>query len=115
MRVAAEHPAALGAFGRRIEMHDLNGRVHTCIGATGRVDCDGMIGDSAQRRLDGVLHARRVLLRLPAGEAATVVFETEGEPRHGRRPGGLWAVGLLRNRTTLRARAAASVRLQGPA
>jgi hypothetical protein len=56
-------------------MHYLGAGMHAAIGAARRGHADGAAGDARQRGLQRVLNAAAARLRLPAEEAAAVVFD----------------------------------------
>ena len=45
--VRTKQPAAVAALAVRVEMHNLTGRMHTGVGATGADDLDRFVGDLA--------------------------------------------------------------------
>lgn len=67
---------------RRVEVRHHLERMHAGVGATGRDQFDGLVGDLRQRVLQVALHAARVRLELPAGERGAVVLDAERETRH---------------------------------
>jgi hypothetical protein len=58
--------------------------VNASIGSACGYDFYRVIRDETERGFDAGLNASRMRLRLPTGEAATVVFESKGYARHGR-------------------------------
>src|SRR5215469_3579602 len=70
--------------GTRIEMGHLPERVYAGIGAAGTGEAHALCGDAAERLLGDLLHRTQRRLRLPAGIAAAVVFNPDGNPRHAR-------------------------------
>ena len=66
----------------RAKMHDLPGRVHAGVGASGAADVD--LAEDLHGRADQMsLHGfRRITLRLPAGVARSLVFDGEFVRRH---------------------------------
>src|SRR5512146_717691 len=82
-RVRATHPGSEWPLDVRIEMHHLFQRMHAGIGAPRGQDSNAAARNTAQRRLQGILHVRHIRLALPPVVAATIVFHTERNPhRH---------------------------------
>ena len=86
MAVAAQQPGVVVTLGRGIEMDDLAGRMHARIGASRAGHLDRVVGNPRERLFDRALHGALPRLALPAGEAATVVLDPEGDA-HGNSPG----------------------------
>jgi len=77
--VGAEYPAAVTAFARCIEMHDLPGRMHASVGTTGADHFDVFVGDDFQRVFDAFLHPDTRTLTLPAVVRRTVVLKAQSD------------------------------------
>jgi hypothetical protein len=58
-------------------MHHLRARMHAAVGAARAGDAHRCIGNARQRRFERVLHGAAARLRLPAEEAAAVVFDAQ--------------------------------------
>src|SRR5262245_11050169 len=86
--VRSQHPAAFAANRISVEMCDLDCRMDASVGASRSYDFDGVIGDVRDGGLDFRLNAVRVRLCLPAGKRTTVVFDAEGDARHGEERSG---------------------------
>ena len=65
-----------GRFSVGIEVDDLHPRVHAAVGAACAGGGNLGSGDRGQRGLERILHRAAAGLRLPAEEAAAVVFES---------------------------------------
>ncbi len=72
----------------QIEVHDLPEGVHTGVGAPGGVAGHGLAAEAVDRLFEGLLHARPVVLTLPADEGAAVVFQHQLEAGHDSGPDG---------------------------
>ncbi len=62
-------------IGWRVEVNDLHGCVHASISAARSDHFNFMVGDDGQALFHDLLNTARVVLRLPTGEVASVVFE----------------------------------------
>ena len=60
-----------------IDMRDLAKRMHTGIGASGAIDGDALASERGDRLGKNGLHRNSVILRLPADEWRTVIFDGE--------------------------------------
>ena len=79
MAVGAEYPAAVTAFARCVEMHNLSGRMYARIGTAGTDHFDALVGDDFQRVFDAFLHPDTRALALPAVVRRTVVLKAQSD------------------------------------
>ena len=63
-------------------MNDLHRRVHTGVCAAGGDHVDFVICDDGETFFHDLLNAARMILRLPTGKVASVVFKAERNSRH---------------------------------
>ena len=75
-RIDAADPGGLGTQDARVEMHDLDPRVHTAVRTARAHDRNLATGDRGQRVFERVLDASASALSLPAQEARAVVLQT---------------------------------------
>ena len=84
IRIRPTQPGNLRSIGNGIKMHHLPQRMDPSIGSARSDHPYAVIGNTAKRRFQGLLHRRNAFLNLPSIEAAAIVFKTEGiAPRAG--------------------------------
>lgn len=84
--VDAEGPGAQRSFDRRLEVHDLCGRMYARVGSPGAMHRQGDAGNLGDRFLECLLHRATVRLALPTAESPAIVLDGEGYSRGGGRP-----------------------------
>ena len=67
---------------REVDMDDLTCGVHTCIGASGRVQSQPLAAEAKNRLFNHTLHGCKPVLGLKAGKGAAIIFELKSIARH---------------------------------